>query len=221
MPRSKRSPIEQSYKLQMELIPLFASSIPAASRKQLARRPPKGPMLAAEIERHIEQLKAHADAKPIVYISSRKSGQILKTLGIQIQTKELPQFAKEINSAFLEYSLRCKPNSFRCPVGFQDLELLLLFCENSNRCFPARPRTPKTKFCSISLAISARAMRHLMAPHSGLPPYELADPLHNFPFTVNYRSDERLEQTITGVNEVTAWMQSLLDARVSMVSQSN
>ena len=106
MPRSKRSPIEQSYKLQMELIPLFASSIPAASRKQLARRPPKGPMLAAEIERHIEQLKAHADAKPIVYISSRKSGQILKTLGIQIQTKELPQFAKEINSAFLEYSLR-------------------------------------------------------------------------------------------------------------------
>jgi hypothetical protein len=57
-------------------------------------------------------------------------------------------------------------------------------------------------------------------PHPNLPPYELEDPMDNLPFPVNYRSAERLEQMISGINEIANWMQMYLDAKVDEIEPS-
>jgi hypothetical protein len=106
MPRPRNSPLEQSYKLQMELIPLYAAAIPAASRKRLAKQPPKVGILASEMDEYIHGLKTAADAQPIVYVSERKCKKILDEIGLKPPPTDLRRFFEELNSALLEYELR-------------------------------------------------------------------------------------------------------------------
>lgn len=218
MPPPRRSIVDQSYKLKIELIPLYANAIPDRSRKRLAKNPPKGPLLVKEISRHIEQLRAGADADPLIFISHSNIVGILDSLRISITKKRLTQFEKEINAALLEYGLRLEIE--RTPLSswfprYQEIVFLL------KKLRPLLPNGAKDELLVNIIRHFGECYAASHGPHLGLAPYELANPLDNFPFPVNYRSDERLEQTIKGLNEISAWMQSFLDVEVEPVSQSS
>src|SRR5436305_612789 len=106
MPRPKKSSFDQSYKLQMELTPLFASVIPAASRRRLAKHAAKGGILLSEMDEYIHDLAGQAEAKPIIYVSQRMCRKILDGLELKTTPVDLHRFFRELNSAFLEYRLR-------------------------------------------------------------------------------------------------------------------
>jgi len=218
MPPSRRSTADQSYKLKIELIPRYASAIADRSRKRLAKNPPKGPLLAKDIERRIEPLKASAAANPLIFISRSNTARILDSLRMRVPDNELPQFNKEINAALLEYDLRIDVE--RTPLSswlprYQEIVGLL------RKLRPLLPNKERDELLFNIIRHFGESYAASHGPHPELPPYELADPLDNFPFPVNYRSDERLEQTVKGLNEITAWMQAFLDVEVEPVTQSN
>jgi hypothetical protein len=218
MPPSRKSVAGQSYKLKMELIPLFACAVPERSRTHLAENPPKGPVLLEEVNGHIKNQMTSANANPLVLVSQASIIEILNSLQMRIPQKKLPQFSEEINAALLEYRLQVeverRPLSSWLP-RYQEIVVLL------RKLRPLLPDKEKDEsfFNIIRHFGEGYAASH--GPHPGLAPYELADPLDNFPFPVNYRSDEVLEQTIRGLNEIVAWMQAYLDVEVEPVIQSN
>jgi hypothetical protein len=218
MPPSRRSTADQSYKLKIELIPRYASAVPYRSRKRLAKNPPKGPLLTKDIQRRIEPLKASAAANPLIFISRSNTARILDSLRMRVPDNDLPQFNKEINAALLEYDLRIDVE--RTPLSswlprYQEIVALL------RKLRPLLPNKEKDELLFNIIRHFGESYAASHGPHPELHPYELADPLDNFPFPVNYRSDERLEKTVEGLNEITAWMQAFLDVEVEPVSQSN
>jgi hypothetical protein len=70
MPPSRKSTADQSAKLTLELLPLYAGAIPERSRKRLAKNPPDGPLLLEGVNRHIDTLSAAADTDPLVFYSA-------------------------------------------------------------------------------------------------------------------------------------------------------
>jgi hypothetical protein len=218
MPRTRKSPLDQSYKLQMELIPLYAAAIPAASRKRIAKNPPRGGILASQMDGYIHEMQASAAAQPIVFISGKKCKNMLEEAGLKLAATDLRRFFQELNSALLEYRLRIAVERIPLSSWFPRYKAIVVLLRKLRAALPDRE---KDELLSNIIRHFGESYAASHGPHPGLPPYELADPLHNFPFSVNYRSDERLAQTIQGVNEVTAWMQALLDARVSEIRQSS
>jgi hypothetical protein len=218
MPPSRRSTADQSYKLKIELIPLYANAISDRSRKRLAKNPPKGPLLVKETKRHIEHVQAGADAEPLIFISRSNIVRILDSLRISVAKRRLTQFKIEINAALLEYGLRVDVE--RTPLSswfprYQEIVILL------RKLRPLLPNRKKDELLFNIIRHFGECYAASQGPHLGLAPYELADPLDNFPFPVNYRSDERLEQTVQGLNEIAAWMQAFLDVEGEPVIQSN
>jgi hypothetical protein len=106
MPRSRSSVADQSYKLRIELIPLYAFPVPERSRKRFAKNPPRAPLLLKDVTRHISDLTVAANASPLVFVSRSSIGKILDSLRMRISRKELLHFNREINGALLEYQLR-------------------------------------------------------------------------------------------------------------------
>jgi hypothetical protein len=218
MPRSRKSIADQSYKLNMELTPLYAYAVPERSRKRLAKDPPKGPLFLEDVNQHISSQVATANAQPLVFVSRSSIAAILRSLGMRLQRNEAAQFAKEINAGLLEYGLRLETE--RIPLSrwfprYQEIVVLL------RKLRPILPDSKKDELLFNIIRHFGESYAASHGPHLGLAPYELADPLDNFPFPVNYRSDERLEQTIKGLNEITSWMRPFLDAEVDPVIQSN
>jgi hypothetical protein len=200
----------------MELMPLFASVIPEASRKRLARNPPRGPMFAKDIERHIQKVKATTASAPLVCISRQDVMKIVNSLGMRVSPKKLPRFAEAINAALLEYDLRLQIERMPLSSWLPRYKAIVFLLRKLRALLPDKG---ELLFNIISHFGESYAASH--GPHLNLPPYHLANPLHNFPFTVNYRSYERLEHTIKGINEIAAWMQAFLDAQVDEVTESN
>jgi hypothetical protein len=218
MPRSRQSSFDQSYKAKMELIPLYTSEIPPASRKRLAKHPPTGGILRSQMDDHINEMRTQARAEPIIYVSKTKCRKILNDLELKFTTADLNCFFKELNSALLEYGLRFVVEQTPLSSWFPRFKAIVVLLRKLRALLPDRHKD------ELLFNIIRHFGEHYAASqgqHPGLPPYELADPLHNFPFLVNYRSDERLDQTIQGVNEVTVWMQRFLDARVEEIRQSS
>ncbi len=128
MPPSRKSVADQSYKLKMELAPLFAYAVPERSRTHLAKKPPKGPVLSGEVEHHIKNQMTSANADPIVFVSQSSTIEILDSLKMRIPQKKLPRFNEEINAALLEYRLRVEVE--RVPLSswlprYQEIVVLL------------------------------------------------------------------------------------------------
>jgi hypothetical protein len=218
MPRSRRSVANQSYKLNLELTPLYAYPVPERSRRRLAKNPPKGPLLLEDVTRHISDLTAAANANPLVFVTPSTIDEILHKLRMHISRKEISQFNQEINAALLEYDLRLYIE--RTPLSswlprYQEIVALLM------KLRPILPDKEKDPLLFNIIRHFGESYAASHGPHSGLAPYELADPLDNFPFQVNYRSDERLEQTTKGLTEIAAWMRPYLDVEVETVIQSN
>ena len=217
MPPPRKSIANQSYKLKIELIPLYAYAVPERSRKRLAKNPPKGPLFLQDVQQHTGHQVETANDKPIVFVSRSCITAILKSLG-NLPRNELPKFAKEINAALLEYRLRREteivPLSSWLP-RYQEIAVLL------RKLRPLLPDREKNELLFNVIRHFGESYAASHGPHSGLAPYELADPLDNFPFPVNYRSDEALEQTIKGLTEITSWMRPFLDVEVESVIQSN
>lgn len=218
MPRSRQSSLDQSHKLQVELVPLFAAAIPAASRKRLAKHPPKGGILASQMDEYVRDLAGQAEAKPIIYVSQRKCRKILGGLGVKSSTADLHRFFNELNAALLEYRLRIAVEQMPLSSWFPRYKAIIVLLRKLRPLLPDKNKD-ELLFNIIRHFGESYAASH--GPHPGLPPYELADPMHNFPFPLNYRSNERLAQTVQGMNEITAWMQTFLDARVREIQQSS
>src|SRR5262249_53268522 len=153
-----------------------------------------------------------------IYVSNTNCRKILKDLGLKFTPADLNRFFKELNSGLLEYRLRIAVEQTPLSSWFPRFKAIVVLLRELRALLPDR-HNDELLFNIVRHFGESHAASH--GPHPGLPPYELADPLHNFPFPVNYRSDERLDQTIKGVNEVTAWMQAIMDARITEVRQSN
>jgi hypothetical protein len=218
MPPSRKSIADQSYKLNVELTPLYAYAVPERSRKRLAKSPPKGPLLLEDVKQHIGNQVAAANARPLVLVSRSSIAAILRSLAIRLQRNEAAQFAKEINAGMLEYCLRLETERIPLSSWLPRYQEIVVHLRKLRPILPDRKKD-ELLFNIIRHFGESHAASH--GPHPGLAPYELAEPLDNFPFPVNYRSDERLEQTIKGLNEITSWMRPFLDAEVEPVIQSN
>jgi hypothetical protein len=218
MPRPRNSPFEQSYKLQMELTPLYASAIPPASRRRLAKQAPKSGILLSAMNDYIHDLAAQAEAEPIIYVSQKKCRKVLDDFGFKPTTADLRLFYKELNAALLEYRLRIAVEQMPLSSWFPRYKAIVVLLRKLRPLLPDKNKN-ELLFNIIRHFGESYAASH--GPHPGLRPYELADPMHNFPFPLNYRSDERLDQTVQGINQITAWMQAFLDTRVREIQQSN
>ena len=202
----------------MELLPLYANAIPERSRKRLAKNPPKGPLLAKDVNRRIERLRASADADPLVFISRSDFASILNVFDVSTPAKRAEPFYLELNAAILEYRLRLAVERMPLSSWFPRYEQILVLLMKLRVLLPDSTKD-ELLFSIIRHVGEHYAARH--GPHPDLAPFELADPLDNFPFPVNYRSDERLERTIFGLNEVTEWMRPFVDGEVEPINQSN
>jgi hypothetical protein len=202
----------------MELMPLYAFAVPERSRKRLAKNPPKGPLLLEDVKQHIGDQVATANAKPLALVSQSSIATILRSLGIYLQRNETARFAKEINAGLLEYRLRLETESIPLSSWLPRYQEIVVLLRKLRPILPDRKKD-ELLFNVIRHFGESYAASH--GPHLGLAPYELADPLDNFPFPVNYRSDERLEQTIKSLSEIALWMRPFLDAEVEPVIQSN
>jgi len=170
----------------MELTPLYAYAVPERSRKRLAKNPPKEPLLLEDVKQHIGSQVATANAKPLVLLSRSSISALLRSLGIRLQRNEATQFANEINAGLLEYGLRLEIE--RIPLSswlprYQEIVVLL------RKLHPILPDRKKDELLFNIIRHFGESYAASHGPHPGLAPYELADPLDNFPFPVNYRSD--------------------------------
>jgi hypothetical protein len=154
----------------------------------------------------------------LFFIPQSKVVAILHSLQMRIPPKQLPPLTKAINAAILDYRLRLAVERTPLSSWFPRYLQIVVLLGKLRPLLPDRTND-ELLFNVIRHIGESYAASH--GPHLGLPPYELADPLDNFPFPVNYRSDERLEQTISGINEIASWMRAFLDVEVDPIVQSN
>jgi hypothetical protein len=174
-------------------------------------------MLAKDIEQHIQRVIASVPSNAPAYISRAKAKRLLMALGRRLSNRKLPGFAEAINSAILEYGLRLTVERASFSNWISRCENLLAALRKLRPLLPDREQD-ELVFGIISNFGEGYAASH--GPHPDLPPYELEDPLEDFPFTVNYRSSERIEQVARGVKEIADWIQSYLEAKTDEIQGS-
>jgi hypothetical protein len=184
----------------------------------LAKSPPKGALLAEDVNRHIEQLRVSAEADPLVFMSRSDFAGILSGFEVSIAKRRVDRFFLELNAAILNYDLRLAVEKVPLSSWFPRYQQILTLLMKLRVLLPDRTKD-ELLFNIIRHVGEQYAARQ--GPHPDLVPFELADPLDNFPFPVNYRSDERLERTIFGLKEVTEWMRTFVDGQVDPITQSN
>jgi hypothetical protein len=214
MPPRSKSSAHESYKLKIELMPLFSFAVPERSRKRLAKRPPTGPLFTKDVEERTNALAQVAAASPLVFVPKYKIREVLRSLDVSLTKEEISKLAIEMNAALLNYGLRLeieqKPLSSWFP-RFQEIVLLL------SKVRALLPHTDKDDLLFNIIRGVGESYAASHGPHQGMAPYELVNPLDNFPYPVNYRSDEILERAIRGIGEVVAWMRPYLDVDVTPI----
>jgi hypothetical protein len=213
MARTRLPLIERSKYQALRLIPLYAHGVPAAAGPKSAANPPAGPVLISDMEQHVRELIARYPDPP-AYTSAAKIKRLIKELELRVPARRLPKLTKAINAAVLEYTLRLGEEAIPLSRWLPRYQRILALFRKLGRLLPERDDLLFNIVCHFGESYAASK-----GPHPGLLPYELEHVLDNFPFPVNYRSNERLQQVTAGIREITAWMQSHLDARVGDLEQ--